>query len=204
MLRWLLYLTTLPPGDPAAPGLIEAALAGPGAARDTLVQRLTPVIRARVRRRLARLGPLGSHDGDDLVQDIWCVLVKEGGRQLRAYDPGRGASLENYVGRIAEREVGNRLDKVRALKRGGGVAKTDLEDIQVAGEDGSRVVSRATLASLLTHLDASLPARGKLVLRLLYADGLKPAEAANVMGVNTQVVYNWQHRIRGMARDFAG
>lgn len=201
MLKWLLFLT-VPPGDPRAQQLVADAMAGPGPARDELIRRLTPVIRARVRRRLARLGTLGAHDGDDLTQDIWVVLVKDDGRQLRAYDSGRGASLENYVGRIAEREVGNRLDKVRALKRGGNATAAALDDVQIAGEDGTRVVSRATLASLLKHLDAELPARGKLVLRLLYADGLKPADAARVMGVKVQVVYNWQHKIRGLAKAF--
>ncbi|MGV3621265.1 MAG: helix-turn-helix domain-containing protein [Archangium sp.] len=40
------------------------------------------------------------------------------------------------------------------------------------------------------------------MLKCLYSDGLDADETARVLGVNRQVVYNWQHRIRSLAREF--
>src|SRR5690606_31436957 len=85
-----------------------------GAARSLLL-RLTPVIQARVRgtlrRRSSALSP------DDVVQEVWVVLMQDDKRLLRRYDPSRGTSLEGYVGGIADRVSSDAVRRSRAAKR---------------------------------------------------------------------------------------
>jgi RNA polymerase sigma factor (sigma-70 family) len=149
---------------------------------------------------------------DDVIQSVWLVLWKDDGRQLQAWSPDRGISLEAYVGMIAERETGNHLQRVTALRRG--EAQTD--SFHAAGPDGrgdlempapgaspEQVVEADDLMRALeAHLSTELSEKGRLVLALVYVDGRSPDEAARLLGVQLQVVYNWQHKIRGLARDF--
>jgi RNA polymerase sigma-70 factor (ECF subfamily) len=206
------------PASPAAsPGterqdetlaLLRRALGGDAPALRVIVRRLIPVVRARVRRCLARQWgrALGPQDGDDVTQDVWLVLMRDGGRQLRAWDPSRGATLEGYVAMVAEREVQNRVQNVRALKRGGDRVLLPLADApEVASGAASpeqAAEARHLAAALTTHLDEALPERGRLVLRCLFGDGRSPGETASLLGVDVQVVYNWQHKIRAAARAF--
>lgn len=190
--------------------LVERALAGEGEAVRALVHRLMPVIRARVRRLLreTRGGRLGPTDGDDLVQEAWLALLKDDGRQLRAFDPARGASLETYVGLVAERTVRNARQKIVALKRGGDRVRVEDEDApgRLASEaPGPEDVaaSRQLAGALAARLREQLPERGWLVFRCLYTDGRPVDETAALLGVDRQVVYNWQHKIRRLARAFA-
>lgn len=186
--------------------LVPRALAGDSEAVETLVDRLMPVVRARVRRALAKRGrSLGPNDGDDLVQEIWLVLIAHEGRQLLAFDPERGMTLEGYVGLVAEREVGNLIDRERAKKRGGHLRAVELDEAESAAmaaspEEGAIAANLA--AKLGEHIQNAMPARGQLVFRHAFTDGREPPEVAKLMGVSVQVVYNWQHKIRELARTF--
>ena len=76
---------------PADVLLVRRALAGQQDAVATLVARLMPVIRARVRRALATGGrQLRAMDGDDLTQEVWLLLIAHSGRQLLVWAPERG------------------------------------------------------------------------------------------------------------------
>lgn len=186
--------------------LIRRAMAGQGSAVAVLVRRLMPVIRARVRRSLMRQGKrLGPHDGDDLVQEIWLRLIDDSGRRLLAYDPSRGATLEGYTGLIAEREIGNLRQKAGAKRRGGNLVAVTSDDAKIpsAGASPEQQVEAQDLAARLgEYLEGELPARGRLILRYAFMDGLPPQQVAETLGVKVQVVYNWQHKIRTAARAF--
>lgn len=89
------------------------------AQREILDERLGPVIAARVRKVLAMrrawaLGPTARHAVEDLVQDVLMALVADRWCELRKWDPGRGASLENYVGIIARKKT---IAKLRIHKQ---------------------------------------------------------------------------------------
>lgn len=185
--------------------LVEEALASGGAAWVQLVRRLLPILHARTRRWLWRFGAAsGSTEVEDVAQQVWLKLLEADGRALRAYDPDRGMSLEGYVGLFAEREAGNLVAMSRAQKRGGGRVELLQDSARHQGDatpnPEHHASERDTLRALLSHLDGELPPKGQLVLRLLYMDGNTPAEVADVLGVSLQVVHNWQHRIRGLAR----
>lgn len=180
---------------------LREALSARGPARGELVRRLLPVVRARVRRRV---GP--GVEIDDFVQEVWLSLFDKGGKRLLAYEPSRGASLEGYVGHLAERQVLQILRARSALKRGG-----HLRAVELSGEGEGSPATRSPAEQVDTadlvdklgqHLGQSLPERGRLVLQLVFQDGLGASEAADAMGVQVQVIYNWQHKIRASARNF--
>lgn len=184
--------------------LIRLALRGRRQAQTLLVQRLNPVICAHVRRVFgARALSFKSEDGRDLVQRVWQRLWEDEGRRLRAFDPEQ-ASLEHYVGFIARRVAQERL-RVSGEERAVDAQATPQQAEGVPASSPSpesAAVGRVAAEQLFAHLLATLPERGGLVLKLVYADGLAPVEAAQALGVNRQVIDNWLHRIRKEARAF--
>ncbi len=190
--------------DPLA--FVRRALGGDGGSLRALVRRLVPVIKARTDVFLAarpgrRIGP---HGADDLVQDVWLALIKDGGRLLLAWDPARGMTLEGYVGLVTKRELWGRVRQETAGKRGSGLRAVDLDDVDApaAHDVEAEAIGRDLARSLSDHLEQQLPERGRLVMRYLYTDQCSPAEVADLLGVNLQVVYNWQHKIRQLAHAF--
>lgn len=187
--------------------LITEAQRGSARAAKILTERLSPVIHARVRRVLARsFGRSPVVDATDLANEVWLSLVADGWRRLLAHDPERGASLEGYVGILAEHEALNRLEHLRAAKRGGKERHVDAEEadrVPARGGTPEEVLVASELAERLEHhLAGALPERGRLILRYLYTDGRSADEVAEILGVEKQVVYNWQHKIRQLARTF--
>ncbi len=185
--------------------LLDAALSGDRRAIDGLVERLMPVVRAICRRVIERRSGrrAGPYDGDDLVQEVWLILMRDDAERLRQWDPERGASLESYVAMVARSEAGKVLRLEQAARRGGGAEIRALDDARgVAGGHDPEAVAlgRSLQADLDAHLADNLAPKGRLILRLLYSDGLSPAEAARSVGCTTQVIYNWQHKIRRLIK----
>lgn len=197
------------PPTTADAALVRDALAGNERVRRKLVERLAPVIRARVRRALVNWPgrAVGPHDVDDLTNQTWCRLLEHGGSRLAAFDPAAGVSLEGYVSMITGQLVLNVLEQHRAGKRraaGGTVDVDEVHDLASATEGAAAQEARQDLRAVWTHLHANLPERGRAVLELLYADGCDAESAARTLGVEKQVVYNWQFKIRQLARGFLG
>lgn len=172
--------------------LVARAVAGDTAARRALAGRLSPVIRARIARRLGRAGT--PDVVDDLAQQLWSRLF-EAGSFLSRWAPG-GLSVENFIGRAAEWEALHYL-RDRGLPE---------EPIERASEVPSEldlehhVSERDRARKLYAAVSAQLPAKGRLVMAALYVDELSPDEAADALGVSRQVIYNWQYKIRSLAR----
>jgi RNA polymerase sigma factor (sigma-70 family) len=187
--------------------LVRRALAGQEDAAEALVRRLIPTLRARARRAFKR-HPDGfaGRTAADLLNDAWIALSADDGKKLRAWDPARGATLEGFAGMLAESEFNRLRARAMSMKRGGHLRPVEPEalDDVVAGasspEEG--IVTQDLVARLGAHLDEQLPARGQLVFRHAFTDGRTPPEVARLLGVNVQVVYNWQHKIRRIARGF--
>jgi RNA polymerase sigma factor (sigma-70 family) len=186
--------------------LLQQVASGQPAAVRLVARRLLPVLQGRVRRALRRLTPAHVDDAEDVVQKIWVVLLKDGARQLLAYDAARGISLEAYVGMIAEREVRNHIQHETAAARRPAEGHAPLDEAgDVPNADPgpeADVLSADFAARLDAHLMGSLGPKGQAVLRLVYGDACAPDRAARALGCNLQVVYNWQHRIRTLAREF--
>ncbi|MCA9541971.1 MAG: sigma-70 family RNA polymerase sigma factor [Myxococcales bacterium] len=204
-MTWILPLAVVALVASATADLVPQALAGNRRAIARLVSALMPVIRATVRQALRRMSHrrLGPYDGDDLSQEIWLLLIADEGRRLRAFDPTRSQSLEGYVAMVARTESTHLLRREQAARRGGAEQHTDLNHARAATEGGdpeARLIDRDLVARLRAHLHAELPDKGRLVFAHLYVDGRSPADTAALMRVNTQVVYNWQHKIRALLR----
>ncbi len=164
-----------------------------------LVDRLQPVLRARVR-RFTRRRPdrrIGIEDEDDLVQSAWLRLVGDDGRRLRAFDPARGVTLEGYVGVVTERLL---IDRLRGRQARRDEAALDHLCEREACSPEAQALDREALAGLWAHLEATLPERGVQVARLLHHEQRSADEAARALGVTKQVVANWKHRIKRAAR----
>jgi RNA polymerase sigma factor (sigma-70 family) len=181
--------------------LIAAAARGDSSATRRLVERLLPVVRARIRRLQVRRADLRRHETSDLVQQVFLCLLEDGARQLRQWEPTRGASLEGYVGMVTEREVGNTEQRAVARARHETPAN-DIEALSPQPSPEAQTVARDVVDRLGAFLARELPPKGQVVFRCLYTDGLDAEETARMLGVNRQVVYNWQHRIREVARRF--
>lgn len=197
----------LPPPRTRASGdseLLARALDGDEAALRILVPRLLRVIAARVRRAFAKRFAV-SEEPNDLVQEVWIALLSQDGKALRAYDPDRGVSLEGFVGLISEREIATRLIASSAQKRGGRVRHEPIDERTSetgSGTPEQHVAGHELARRLVAHLEESLPPRGMLVFRYSFTDGLAAEEVAQILGINVQVVYNWQHKIRTISRSF--
>lgn len=199
----LAFLATVLRPAHADVGLVRAAVGGDRGALTRLARRLMPTIVSRVRFHL-RGGVAWGRDRDDIAQDVWLTLLSDEGRQLLAWDPERGRTLEGYVGLLTRRVLWQTRRDGGRLKRGGELAHAEYDD-QLDGDpdapDPERTAgSRMELTRVVEHMRAELPPRGRVVFELLYGDQLSPKEAARALGVNLQVVYNWQHRIRTEAR----
>jgi len=186
---------------------LEDALRDRPGARDAFVRALMPVVRARVLRVLRLRAPARLNESDDVVQTVWWVLWRDDARVLRAYSEARGASLEGYVGMVAEREAGHALQRVTALRRGtqstSSLSADDAPEVASAqASPEATALARDQLSALGAHLSATLSARARLVLALLYVDGRSAEEAARCLGTPIQAVYTAQHQIRAAARAF--
>ena len=185
--------------------LLQEALGGDRAAAETLVRRLMPVVRGRVLRALSRVRRRGGGpDVDDLVQEVWIALFADSGKKLLAFDAERAVSLEGYVGMLTERELVTSWRKRAAKKRGGHLVSVPMDEATPApGPDPEAMITSRDLAARLgVHLSEALPDRGQLVLQYAFQDGRPAPEVAQILGVQVQVVYNWQHKIRSLAKRF--
>jgi RNA polymerase sigma factor (sigma-70 family) len=186
---------------------IAAALSGDRSAIRALVDRVTPVIQARVvrgllRRRDARDGRDIRQEVEDMTQDVFGALFAHDGRALRSFDPARGLSLENYVGLIAERQVSSILrsgrrnpwrDVPEDLDE-----RADLEAAAAtpAGPELDTILdSRRALEQLLDRMREVLSPRGLELFQRLYVDEEPIEGVAETMGMTRDAIYAWRNRM---------
>jgi RNA polymerase sigma-70 factor (ECF subfamily) len=183
--------------------LVARALAGEGAAVQAVVSRLTPVIQARVARRLLRAGRPAARVRQevlDLVQEVFVVLFERQGRVLASWDADRGLSLENFVGLVAERHT------LSTLRRGRGAAWTEdtpIDELEAESpEAGPEVLaaSHEAVDRLLGRLQESVSPLGWRVFSLLYIQERTVADVEGETGLSAAAVYAWRTRLRRLAR----
>lgn len=189
-------------------GLVRRALAGDQTALTRLVAVLTPVIQARVARTLlARRSRLaGGRDVrqavEDLSQDVFLHLFTQEARVLRSWQAGRGLSLENFAGLVAERQVLSFLRSGRRNPRQEDSFSTDEELDAPAPESGPEEIaaSREHLALLLDRLREELSPLGRQLFDLLFIRELSPTEVTAASGLSADAVYAWRSRLRRLAQ----
>lgn len=186
---------------------IRSALAGEEPALTRLVQTLTPVVQSRVARGLLlrRTGAASGRDVrqevEDLTQEIFLVLFADGGKVLRSWEPGRGLSLANFVGLVAERQTASIL---RSGRRSPWKEDPTLPENldQASADSGPEAVaaSREQLRNLLHRLKEELTPLGRHLFDLLFLRELPFEEVTRQTGMSSDAVYAWRSRLRRLAR----
>jgi DNA-directed RNA polymerase specialized sigma24 family protein len=183
--------------------LIAGALARKPDACRTLIARLTPPIQRQVNAVLIRRRWGARSDVLDLTQEIFRVLLDEDGKVLRAWDPARGASLEGYVGMVAER----RALSILASGRKSGHAEDPHEPGDFDAEEGGgpdpelAAMSRDALAQVLAGLKVRLSDKGYEMFRVLYVEERDVEWVMKTYAMNRDAVYAWRSRIQKTVRE---
>ncbi len=168
---------------------LEGCLNGDKAAWDEFVQRCAGVIFAAVWRTMRdRTGAVEGSDVDDSVQEVFVRLIKDDCRLLKSYDPKR-ASLSTWLTLVARSMAIDHLRKRRLSTVP--LEPADPPGRQQATED----------PSLPLHL---LTSRQRLVLRMLFDEGMTVAEAARTIGVGEQTIRSTKHKALSRLREHLG
>ncbi len=186
----------------------ELALLGDENALACLVHRLTPVVQARVARKLllCRDRSGGSRDVrqevEDLTQEIFLILFADDGKVLRGWDPARGLSLANFVGLVAERQTVSILRSGRRSPwRDDPTLSDEMERIASPVETETAAASREVLGQLFDRLTEELSPLGRRLFDLLLIQETPVAEAILATGLSADAVYAWRSRLRRLARN---
>ncbi len=192
--------------DPAQ-AMVREALGGSERAMEALVERLSPVIQARVVRSLLRRRSGGAPrveraDVEDLTQSIFLELFRRDGKVLKRWSPKAGLSLENFVGMITERRVISRLNRHRGRERPLDEAVQDVSSCPLPGPE-SRLASRELLQCVTKRLSRELSELGHTMFELLFVWEGSTEEVGERMEMSPEAVRKWRHRLRQRARQCA-
>jgi RNA polymerase sigma-70 factor (ECF subfamily) len=166
---------------------IAALARGEKGAWDAFVRRYARLVLAAVR-------PFAREEGeaDDLVQEVFARLCKDGFRLLKSYDPQR-AGLSTWL-TIVARSTARDATRRRRL------ASVPIED---APETAVAVDPVEPAEPLKLPLELLSP-RQREVLGLLYDREMDVAEAAKALGVDAQTVRSMHHKAMVKLRAYFG
>jgi RNA polymerase sigma-70 factor (ECF subfamily) len=189
--------------------LIRRAVAGERDAVRALVDAISPIIQARAARVLLRRHGAAGRDVRqeilDLSQHVFLTLFADEGRFLLQWDPERGASLENYVGLAAEREIASILRSRRRNPWSDDPTEAEILEANVEPRPSPelQVVSRDLLARVLERLEDRLSARGLELFHWIVLDGRSVEEVCALGNLTPDAVYAWRSRLGRQLREIA-
>ena len=155
---------------------LEALSRGDKSAWDGFVRRYAGLIVAAVR-GVAR----DSAEIEDLVQEVFVRLCKDGFRLLKTYDPAR-AGLSTWLTIVAR-------STARDTMRRRQLALTPIDAVPEA-----LLATDAAPPEKLKLPEGLLSPRQKLVLTMLYDRDMEVAEIATALGVDPQTVRSTHHK----------
>ena len=159
------------------------------------VQRYERLIVSCVVKALRRYGATFSRDDlDDLVGDVWLVLLREDMKKLRQYDAGRGFRIASFLGLVATNAT---IDHLRARQ----AESTPLDDViedfaSLRAEAPRDVVEAREEAELARAALAQLSCDERAFVVDCFRDERSPEELARTLGVTTNTVYSRKFKIR--------
>jgi RNA polymerase sigma-70 factor (ECF subfamily) len=178
--------------------IIAAALAGDRHAVERVVAALKPVIHARVTRVLlcCSLGRNVRQEVEDFSQGVFLSLFANSWRELRRWDPERGASLENFVGLVAKRHV---ISILRSRRQNPFTLETvDPDDPEPPGDAPDplrRLVASEEQELLFERLRKRVTPLGWQMFHLLYVEELSVPEVMAKTEMSSDAVYAWRSRL---------
>ena len=156
---------------------LEALLRGERGAWEAFVRRYARLIVAALR-GLAH----DSSEIEDLTQDVFLRLCKDGFRLLRSYDPAR-AGLSTWLTIVARSTARDALRR----RRGEAVPIEAVPEHRLA-VDPVEPVQRLKLP------EALLSPRQREILAMLYDRDMEVAEIAQALGIDPQTVRSAHHK----------
>lgn len=175
--------------------LLQDCLGDKPGAWEAFVARFTPYLAEACRRWLARCrrpaGPSQEQEVDDLLQEVFLVLLEDDRRALRSYQ-GR-ASLGAYLGAVVAHRV---------LKAGGLPASRPLDPEAFLKEDIAAISGGTPGDERLPRLRealARLPPRDRLALTL-QNDGASLVEIGQTLGISPNAAAQALSRARDRLR----
>jgi RNA polymerase sigma factor (sigma-70 family) len=159
------------------------------------VQRYERLIISCVVKALRRYGATFSRDDlDDLVGDVWLVLLREDMKKLRQYDATRGFRIASFLGLVATNAT---IDHLRARQ----AESTPLDDViedyaSLRAEAPRDMVEARQEAELARAALAQLSGEERAFVVDCFRDEVAPEELARSLGVTTNTVYSRKFKIR--------
>lgn len=199
------------PKPPVTLVLLLLAIGPPGGKGDVQAFRelhaaLLPVVQARVAKVLFKRAPRGRdpvQERDDLIHEVFVHLIERDFHVLRTWDPScdGAASMENWVGLVAERVVGGVL---RGKKWSPWTSDpTDGEMFEQLADEASSVEERLGNAEyrkgILDLARRSLTPKG-LVVFDLWVKGRTVYEICVLTGMTRGAVDRWMARFRDLIK----
>jgi RNA polymerase sigma factor (sigma-70 family) len=141
-------------------------------------------VREHSRLILAAVRPLAREDAEaeDLAQDVFLRLCKDGFRLLKTYDPAR-AGLSTWLTIVARSTARDAIRRKRAPQ----VAIEDAPESAVAVDPVEPKPRIAVPEGLLSP-------RQREIVKMLYDRDMDPAEAAAELGIDVQTVRSMHHK----------
>lgn len=183
------------------------ALGGDSVAMRALIDEAAPVIHVRVARALMKRharakGRNVRQEMEDMVQEVFAALLADDGRALRAWDPERGLSFLNFVGFIAEREVGMIM---RTGKRSPWTEDPTMDDKLIhlggaADDVEEHVATRELLSRIAARLRETLSPQGRHCFQLLYVEDRSVQSVSSETGMSIDALYAWRSRLGRLLR----
>ena len=171
---------------------LGACIGGDKKAWDAFVERFARVIFAAVHRTLARYGAAADEaEVQDVAQEVFVRLIKDDYRLLRRYDPSK-SRLTTWLTIVARSTA---IDHVR---------RPTLPTVPLGPGVGGQAEAPAEPPRGIELPPDLLSARQQLVMRLLFDEQMTAAQAAEMLGVETQTIRSTRHKAIQKLRDFFG
>jgi RNA polymerase sigma factor (sigma-70 family) len=134
-------------------------------------------------------------DLDDLVNDVWLLLLRDDMRKLRQYDATRGFRIASFLGLVATNATIDHLRARQAESASLGDELTELVSLRSAGAPGDELEDRQR-AALAQEALARLSGQDRQFVLWAFRDEQSPEEMARALGISTNTVYSRKFKVR--------
>jgi RNA polymerase sigma factor (sigma-70 family) len=171
---------------------VDSLLAKDSESWDRLMREHVPFLNA-----LASQTGLGDEDARDCVQDALASLWDNDAHALREYK-GR-STFKTYLARIVHRDCLDFIRREKSQMRK--VERKSFAYLMGGSSKGDKAVAeKLDVEALVDKLDA----KGRLLVKLIYYDGLTSEEVGEIFGASASTVDVWHFRLREKLRRLAG
>jgi RNA polymerase sigma factor (sigma-70 family) len=158
-------------------------------------QRYERLLASCVIKVLRRYGATFCRDDlDDLVNDVWLILLRDDMRKLRQYDATRGFRIASFLGMVATNAT---IDHLRARQAEAAPLDDELTDVvSLRAEAPADEVEERQRAALAQAALDRLSAPEREFVLWAFRDEQSPEEMARALGISTNTVYSRKFKVR--------